>query len=148
MKKIIWLSFIFIILFSCKEGKIEIEILIVSNNTSSSVFKKEIENLKSFFENKYEEQPKLYEEYYNELITIESKVNRCLKLKSIKAKKESLKKLKLYLDENIDIEEDYVFNSMKINNEIDLVIFDSILNNDLNRNLYLVYNRLYILSKR
>lgn len=143
MKKIKFIFLIIIIsLVVCAcESSNDKEILIELNTLSNKFYTKEIEGFRQFFESKIKEEPKKYKETYHKITNIETEVAKYKKLKTMADKKELLNsftiKFKSLLNKNTIV---FVSNKNPINNPL---IFNSVLENDLNRFLYVMYKKFY-----
>lgn len=130
--------------FSCQNDDKRTKILLKSNGLSNNFYEQEVSQLRTYFENKNLEQPKLFKDDYDKIKIIEKSINVITGLKTIYDKKVAIDKLEKKIHELIEIEELY-FVCLEIN-ENNEFLFNSILKNDCNRVIYQVYKGFYKLN--
>ena len=144
IKKIISLSLLCLMSFSCQNDDKRIMVLLESNALSNNFYEEEIRQLREYFEDKSLEQPKLYKDDYDKIKIIEKTIILITGLKTVSDKKVALQKLEKKIQELIEIEA-LTFVCLKIN-ESDEALFNSVLENDCNRIIYQVYKEFYRLN--
>ena len=144
IKKIISLSLLCLMSFSCQNNDKRVMVLLESNALSNNFYEEEIRQLREYFEDKSLEQPKLYKDDYDKIKIIEKTIILITGLKTVSDKKVALQKLEKKIQELIEIEA-LTFVCLKIN-ESDEALFNSVLENDCNRIIYQVYKEFYRLN--
>lgn len=141
MKKVFLLIVMFSF-FSCKETCNEREIVFKLNKLSNTIYLEEVESMRRFFKNKSLEQPKMYSGFYQDMVVIEKTIAEVSNLKSVDDKRRCMQELKKDMNDLFK-DKDVKFLHHDANPE-DVELFNSMLENDLNRMLYYLYKEAYI----
>ncbi|NCP85536.1 MAG: hypothetical protein GW823_11760 [Bacteroidetes bacterium] len=106
---------------------------------SNEIYDNKINQLRRFFESKFNEEPIKYKSTYEKILNIEMDITKYSKLKTVEEKRVFIEVSIIKFKElsKIDTLE---FVCLNIN---DVILFDLIAENDFRRNLYLIYSEFY-----
>ncbi|WP_282088344.1 hypothetical protein [Aquimarina algiphila] len=134
--KVVFALMILFFLYSCNKENNN-EVFIELNKLSSEIYIKETDDLRRFFESKSIEEPEKYRITFEKIIAIENKIKDYKSLKTIANKKKFINEFKSLVEI-----EGAQFVCQKMDTK-DLVLFNSVIENDLNRVLYKTYKKFY-----
>jgi len=137
--KLLLIIIFFSFFYSCDTEYHNERYLLNSIELSNEIYDNKINQLRRFFESKFNEEPIKYKSTYEKILNIEMDITKYSKLKTVEEKRVFIEVSIIKFKElsKIDTLE---FVCLNIN---DVILFDLIAENDFRRNLYLIYSEFY-----